>query len=446
MTTINITADDFIPQDLMALDESFRCTLCGGHFHAAVSIADPECGHSFCSECIRNTFTAQMKSTQRQRKCPACRCPVVKEGIIIPNRALQEAVLAFQKTLDERRKQHQKQQRQSDKESPLATPSPAPPTRSVSTTRRRNGQESPTHPMEPAMGPSIFVDEPPVLTKKPKPIYANKNRKRLQEMCEKEGLPTKSSDSIQELKDRHEAFINLWNAETDAIHPRSARQLVEEIMNREQQRRKEQLFGSGQTDHVALHALLENGKSGNVAFEQRLNNNFAKMIREMKQRDLARKHKNNVTADQPTTDPEQSKELDDPPISTTSLPLDDDMETIKPSTYGHRSPQAMTTQAPHMYDLLDSSNHEWSTTETASLPPTTKDYYETKAESSVPAGHLDSYSEPSKRRLEQMRNLRPKRQKPSMVGPWNCERCTFYNETRTWVSALCEMCNMKRPS
>jgi hypothetical protein len=188
MTSVNITAEEVIPQDLIALDESLRCTLCGGHFHAAVTIADPECGHSFCSECIRNTFTAQMKSTQRQRKCPACRCPVVKENTLVPNRALQEAVLAFQRTLQQRRKQLQLQQRAlNDKESPLATPSPAPPTRSSSTTGRRNGQESPTHLMElsmgaPGTGSVVVIDEPPVLTKKPKPIYGNKNRKKLQEM------------------------------------------------------------------------------------------------------------------------------------------------------------------------------------------------------------------------------------------------------------------------
>ena len=238
----------------------------------------------------------------------------------------------------------------------------------------------------------------------------------------------------------------MWNAETDSIHPRSARQLVEEIMSREQQRRKEQLFGSGQNDHVALHALLENGKSTNVAFEQRLNDNFAKMIREMKQREMARKNKANVAADTPTTDTAApSIELEDRPTSCNSL-AHDEIEKSNFRTSWNRSPEAVTTQEPRVFEIHDSSNHAWSATETeaVTLPPTTKDF-EMAVESSPTTGRVDSYSELPKRKLEPTRSLRPKRQKPSLVGPWNCERCTFYNETRTWVSAQCEMCNMKRP-
>ncbi len=172
MTTTHII-DEEIPSDLAALDESLRCTLCGDHFHAAVTIADPECGHSFCSECIRNTFCAQMKSTKRERKCPACRCLVVKESILVPNRAIQEAVVAFQTTLAERKRQVN--------DSPAATPSPAS-ERPIRANRRRVDSRTHCQEEQEVAASMVSIEEPPVMRKKPKPVYANKNRKKLQEM------------------------------------------------------------------------------------------------------------------------------------------------------------------------------------------------------------------------------------------------------------------------
>lgn len=36
------------------------------------------------------------------------------------------------------------------------------------------------------------------------------------------------------------------------------------------------------------------------------------------------------------------------------------------------------------------------------------------------------------------------RSKGSIIGPWSCSRCTFFNEKRNWSGAKCEVCNNPR--
>jgi hypothetical protein len=89
---------DNIPKEFKELDDSLRCDICRDRYKAAVTIADPECGHSFCSECIRKRFRVGLKGLQRQASCPTCRFVVVNsyvDGALIPNRALQEMVRAW---------------------------------------------------------------------------------------------------------------------------------------------------------------------------------------------------------------------------------------------------------------------------------------------------------------------------------------------------------------
>jgi hypothetical protein len=84
-----------VPKEFKELDDSLRCDICHDRYKAAVTIADPECGHSFCSECIRKRFRVGLKGLKRQASCPTCRFVVVNsyvDGALIPNRALQEMV------------------------------------------------------------------------------------------------------------------------------------------------------------------------------------------------------------------------------------------------------------------------------------------------------------------------------------------------------------------
>jgi hypothetical protein len=86
------------------------------------------------------------------------------------------------------------------------------------------------------------VVEPPVenkqqsrpkvtLQRKTVASYHGLKRKKLVELCSKEGLPIDGSD--EELKKRHSEFITLYNSECDAEYPRSVSELIKEIKKRE---------------------------------------------------------------------------------------------------------------------------------------------------------------------------------------------------------------------
>ena len=65
--------------------------------------------------------------------------------------------------------------------------------------------------------------------------YHGMKRKKLVELCSKEGLPSNGSD--EELRKRHSEFITLYNSECDAEYPRSVSELVKEIKKRENGRK-----------------------------------------------------------------------------------------------------------------------------------------------------------------------------------------------------------------
>ena len=61
--------------------------------------------------------------------------------------------------------------------------------------------------------------------------YHSMNRKKLVELCQKEGLNTQGNE--KELKQRHSDYITLYNSECDSDHPRPVRELIKEIHSRE---------------------------------------------------------------------------------------------------------------------------------------------------------------------------------------------------------------------
>lgn len=77
-------------------EKSFRCGICQDLFEAPVSVA--ECGHTFCSYCIRSNLEFQMSSASRaldnSSTCPVCRGPA-STSTLVCQRVLQEAVESF---------------------------------------------------------------------------------------------------------------------------------------------------------------------------------------------------------------------------------------------------------------------------------------------------------------------------------------------------------------
>jgi len=69
------------------------------------------------------------------------------------------------------------------------------------------------------------------LKRKPPVSYHNMNKKKLVELCSKEGLDVTGNET--QLKQRHSDFIILYNSECDSDHPRSVKELVKELKSRE---------------------------------------------------------------------------------------------------------------------------------------------------------------------------------------------------------------------
>jgi len=73
------------------------------------------------------------------------------------------------------------------------------------------------------------------LQRKPPVSYHNMNKKKLVELCSREGLDV--TDNETQLKQQHSDFIILYNSECDSDFPRSVKELVKELRNREKQSR-----------------------------------------------------------------------------------------------------------------------------------------------------------------------------------------------------------------
>lgn len=80
--------------------------------------------------------------------------------------------------------------------------------------------------------PELTQTQPLKARKKlPTTFYNGMKRKKLQEKCREFGLSDQGTD--QQLKARHQEYVNLYNAECDSSYPRSAEELVKLIHDRE---------------------------------------------------------------------------------------------------------------------------------------------------------------------------------------------------------------------
>ncbi|KAL7457675.1 hypothetical protein ACHAWC_009252, partial [Mediolabrus comicus] len=122
--------------------------------------------------------------------------------------------------------------------------------------------------------------------RKPTVSYHGLKRKKLIELCQREGLGINGTD--QDLKQRHADFIMLYNAQCDSQHPMSENEVAQEIMKQEKCRKRESMeaIQNGSSNHSTyMKRLADNMSSGSgkvttgsKKVDEEMGNSFKSMI------------------------------------------------------------------------------------------------------------------------------------------------------------------------
>jgi hypothetical protein len=208
-----LSLDNKTGRSMYELDSSLICPICCDYFKIPVSLSS--CQHSFCSECIRSHFKQQIKKNQKQ-ECPNCRAPAsdtnsIANNIIVPNVHVGRIVKAFLQA----------------KPDLIQQLIPSSSTASTTTTTRSSARSGTERPAAVVGATATRIQ----LQRRAPTRYYGLSRKKLQELCAKDKLPTNGSE--EELKQRHADFYLMLNAECDAEFPRSEAALREELIERE---------------------------------------------------------------------------------------------------------------------------------------------------------------------------------------------------------------------
>ena len=511
------TKEDPLRIALHNLDHSMRCPICSGLLNSdAIPVSISPCHHNFCSVCIRNSLRISVNTTtRRQALCPVCRCIIgdynkgsKQDSVYRPNKAIEDAANNFEKLrhqllrkLDgdadadavqgchyDIKKKNQQQQRHSV---PVVRASKRIKTTSASSHTSTSVSTSDISSTEPK-------HQQPKRSQLPHTHYQSLKHKQLVALLNKYNIPAQGS--TQQLRDRHLAFVTLHNADCDATNPRSCKQLVAEIMRKENQvrdeARKDKVNGADrQNDCMKKWKNKERSaattgavQSGNKFFDERCKDGFGALIREAKMRkqkmrvdDDLKKTKQGTSSDgekkrqeedrgEARTDDAVANASDDSNDSQATASYDrnadqDDEEDDDGGVYqvvykkdaklaaiDEREEDAKPTAKRRHDDNMDHGSNQdiikIDDDNQQSFAP-----YDTAASHQNKNNHADD-SAPKSSFDEEYANFKSamsaskqsnKQQSPSICGPWACSTCTYWNENRKWTNATCEMCNSKRP-
>ena len=238
-TTAPFSKANPLHKGLQEFESCLHCQICGSFYQSPVSIRG--CFHTFCSECIRGTIRNGKLSLRRTALCPICRAPIEgnENDSLLPNRSIEEVATKFKNVRGNLLPALSSLHRRSGEEVCVArkqdTERSAPPSpRSQSDRRiaRSSPAESIVTEEKENSDPELTQTQPLKARKKlPTTFYNGMKRKKLQEKCREFGLSDQGTD--QQLKARHQEYVNLYNAECDSSYPRSAEELVKLIHDRE---------------------------------------------------------------------------------------------------------------------------------------------------------------------------------------------------------------------
>lgn len=273
--------------------------------------------------------------------------------------------------------------------------------------------------------------------------------------CRQEGIRTDGNE--EQLKKRHQEWIVLYNSETDAIEPRSAHALRYEFSKREAECNKARWKdASSSATANAMAALIKSRPNdneatpgrklttGNPDLDRQINNGFKAMIAKVRAKKPPTTKVESTTA---AATEEQVSSLNANPVtsihmesgataeleSSVEVPEKEDQKVISIS-----QPSA-TEQLVDLVSDNESSSH--SSEPSASVTPNSVAASQPKMPFPVLSGLRRT------RLCDNNSSSRPsQKQRISVIGAWECHRCTFYNERNIYPGAECEMkCGTTRP-
>uniref|UniRef100_A0A8I3XCH4 RING-type E3 ubiquitin transferase n=1 Tax=Callithrix jacchus TaxID=9483 RepID=A0A8I3XCH4_CALJA len=257
---------------MKTVDDLLRCGICFEYFNIAMII--PQCSHNYCSLCIR-------KFLSYKTQCPTC-CVTVTEADLKNNRILDElessVAVCFRVTtqiscfflIKESCCQELLIKENESKFSPPKEASPAAKTKETrSVEEMAPGSSEAQRPETPSTStlkqvtkvdcPVCGVNIPEnhinkhldsCLTREekkeslrssvykrkplPKTVYNLLSDRDLKKKLKEHGLSIQGNK--QQLIKRHQEFVHMYNAQCDALHPKSAAEIVQEIENMERTR------------------------------------------------------------------------------------------------------------------------------------------------------------------------------------------------------------------
>jgi len=318
-----------------------------------------------------------------------------------------------------------------------------------------------------------LIQKPPMKRMASYRLYGMK-RTQLDKLCNEHGLPTNGND--EDKKSRLKKFVDLYNAECDAEFPRSKQKLVNELRQRELNVKKEARQLNNYKN--CLEKLKENrkdgssaAKSGNKAFDDKLQNGFKDLIEKMKKRHQTK----SKTNDTKSNDGNEAggvvivvdQQINNVSVTDTDTDNNDASQLQNMQTSSASAETTTTHDSATMQQPLSTSVRENGLGLTNDITVTTKKGFSTISSPDVKSNVLPrttkilsctsktkmscdinaSTATPLSLKSHRMSSPTVAQQtissSSSTSQQWKCHRCTFLNTVKIWSNTKqrCKMCD-----
>ncbi|OWZ18664.1 E3 ubiquitin ligase, partial [Phytophthora megakarya] len=256
------------------MESYLRCQICGDFFHGPVLLS---CSHTFCSACVRRF----LQSKGAHGCCPSCKQPCSFRELV-PNRALEQVALLFEKAKPELLQRLQ---------------GTTAPTSSTSTPNTESGRTRRAMQDKPERMPLLSYN-----------VMRDKEVRKLLDSINVR-VPTKNREEIIQI---HKEYVLLSNAQADSVNPKSTAQLRDEVVRNHYARMQQK----AKTDAVKRSNGGENAGRGNAAspasgVSVQMRANFEKLRQDIADRKAGKKPPTPATDTSSTNTPGKSQMIDE---------------------------------------------------------------------------------------------------------------------------------------